>query len=84
VATIRCGVFGSNASDRDCSCWVRKWPAKTMVDSNIFIRVHGQLSEIAAELDVAAQLAGLAKDLKTLAARPIEPMPTLAEPGDQP
>jgi len=35
-------------------------------------------------LDVAAQLAGLAEDLKALAARRIEPIPTLAEPDDQP
>ncbi|AIL99919.1 hypothetical protein GOA77_31100 [Sinorhizobium meliloti] len=30
-------------------------------------------------LDVAAQLAGLAEDLKALAARPIEPTPISAE-----
>lgn len=41
-------------------------------------------SEIAAQcaasnlLDVAAQLAGLAEDLKALAARPIEPIPLAA------
>ncbi|WP_420376871.1 hypothetical protein [Sinorhizobium meliloti] len=35
-------------------------------------------------LDVAAQLAGLAEDLKALAARRVEPIPTLAEPDDQP
>ncbi|RVG76293.1 hypothetical protein [Sinorhizobium meliloti] len=44
------------------------------------------LSEIAAQcadsklLDFAAQLAGLAEDLKALTARPIEPRPTSAEP----
>ena len=43
------------------------------------------LSEVAAQcavadlLDFAAQLAGLADDLKALAARPIEPVPTVAE-----
>ena len=48
------------------------------------------LSEIAAQcadsnlLDFAAQLAGLAEDLKALAARPIEPIPALSEPDDQP
>ncbi|MDW9984828.1 hypothetical protein GOC13_22750 [Sinorhizobium meliloti] len=48
------------------------------------------LSEIAAQcansnlLDLAAQLAGLAEDLKALAARPIEPIPILAESDDQP
>ncbi|MDW9415133.1 hypothetical protein GOB15_12025 [Sinorhizobium meliloti] len=42
------------------------------------------LSEIAAQcaasdlLDFAAQLAGLAEDLKALAARPIEPIPLAA------
>ncbi|ASP63416.1 hypothetical protein GOB91_07425 [Sinorhizobium meliloti] len=30
--------------------------------------------------EIAAQLAGLAEDLKALAARPIEPIPTSAEP----
>ncbi|MFQ6184359.1 hypothetical protein ACLMJV_20735 [Sinorhizobium meliloti] len=48
------------------------------------------LSEIAARcadsnlLDFAAQLAGLAEDLKALSSRPIEPIPTLGEPNDQP
>ncbi|WP_324764034.1 hypothetical protein SO078_16605 (plasmid) [Sinorhizobium meliloti] len=48
------------------------------------------LSEVAAHcaaadlLDFAAQLAGLAEDLKALAARPIEPLPTLAEPDHPP
>ncbi|AGG71536.1 hypothetical protein [Sinorhizobium meliloti] len=48
------------------------------------------LSEVAAQcaaadlLDFAAQLAGLAEDLKALAARPIEPTPTLAEPDHPP
>jgi hypothetical protein len=48
------------------------------------------LSEVAAQcaaadlLDFAAQLAGLAEDLKALAARPIEPAPTLAEPDHPP
>lgn len=48
------------------------------------------LSEVAAQcaaadlLDFAAQLAGLAEDLKALAARPIEPIPTLAEPDHPP
>ncbi|MDE3760330.1 hypothetical protein I7G60_19895 [Sinorhizobium meliloti] len=37
-----------------------------------------------AGLDFAAQLAGLAEDLKALAARPIEPIPTLAEPDHPP
>ncbi|WP_234836318.1 hypothetical protein [Sinorhizobium meliloti] len=47
------------------------------------------LSEIAAQcaasdlLDFAAQLAGLAEDLKALAATPIEPIPTAADPDDQ-
>jgi hypothetical protein len=47
------------------------------------------LSEIAAQcadsnlLDFAAQLAGLAEDLKVLAARPIKAVPTLAEPDDR-
>ncbi|MDW9843626.1 hypothetical protein GOB05_27335 [Sinorhizobium meliloti] len=47
------------------------------------------LSEIAAQcaasnlLDLAAQLAGLAEDLKALAAQPIEPIPTLPESDDQ-
>ncbi|WGI75383.1 hypothetical protein QC756_05755 [Sinorhizobium meliloti] len=50
------------------------------------IEPASDLSEIAAEcaasnlLDFAAQLAGLAEDLKALAARPIEPIPTSAEP----
>ncbi|MDW9365626.1 hypothetical protein GOA99_31300 [Sinorhizobium meliloti] len=54
------------------------------------IEPASDLSEIAAQcansnlLDLAAQLAGLAEDLKALAARPIEPIPTLAEPEDQP
>ncbi|MDW9701256.1 hypothetical protein GOC40_29060 [Sinorhizobium meliloti] len=54
------------------------------------IEPASDLSEIAAQcaatnlLDVATQLAGLAEDLKALAARPIEPIPTLAEPDDQP
>ncbi|MDW9552945.1 hypothetical protein RWA06_30810 (plasmid) [Sinorhizobium meliloti] len=48
------------------------------------------LSEIAAQcaasnlLDFATQLAGLAEDLKALAARPIEPVPTLTAADDQP
>jgi len=47
------------------------------------IELVADLSEIAAQcaasnlLDFAAQLAGLAEDLKALAARPIEPVPTL-------
>lgn len=47
------------------------------------------LSEIAAHcaasnlMDLAAQLAGLAEDLKALAARPIKPVPAFAEPDDQ-
>ncbi|MQW55078.1 hypothetical protein [Sinorhizobium meliloti] len=54
------------------------------------IEPTSDLSEIAVRcaatnlLDVAAQLAGPAEDLKALAARPIEPIPTLAEPEDQP
>ncbi|MDE3829502.1 hypothetical protein GOC40_00345 [Sinorhizobium meliloti] len=50
------------------------------------IELVTDLSEIAAQcaasnlLDFAAQLAGLAEDLKALAARPIEPTPTSAEP----
>ncbi|MDX0199110.1 hypothetical protein GOB99_05635 [Sinorhizobium meliloti] len=50
------------------------------------IEPASDLSEIATHcadsnlLDFAAQLAGLAEDLKALAARPIEPMPTTAEP----
>ncbi|RVK56016.1 hypothetical protein CN126_13415 [Sinorhizobium meliloti] len=54
------------------------------------IEPASDLSEIAARcansnlLDLAAQLADLAEDLKALAARPIEPIPTLAEPEDQP
>ncbi|GEC42173.1 hypothetical protein EME01_62450 [Sinorhizobium meliloti] len=46
------------------------------------IEPASDLSEIAAQcaasnlLDFAAQLAGLAEDLKALAARPIEPIPT--------
>ncbi|RVI06222.1 hypothetical protein CN205_14770 [Sinorhizobium meliloti] len=50
------------------------------------IEPASDLSEIAAKcaasnlLDVAAQLACLAEDLKALAARPIEPIPTSAEP----
>ncbi|PJR09287.1 hypothetical protein [Sinorhizobium meliloti] len=48
------------------------------------------LSEVAAQcaaadlLDFAAQLAGLADDLKALAARPIEPVPIMAEPDHSP
>ncbi|WP_234826726.1 hypothetical protein [Sinorhizobium meliloti] len=48
------------------------------------IEPASDLSEIAAQcaasnlLDVAAQLAGLAEDLKALAARPIEPIPIWA------
>ncbi|MQW58118.1 hypothetical protein GHK33_21285 [Sinorhizobium meliloti] len=48
------------------------------------------LSEIAAQcaasnlLDFATQLAGLAEDLKALAARPIMPVPTLTTADDQP
>nr|WP_325051680.1 hypothetical protein [Sinorhizobium meliloti] len=34
--------------------------------------------------EIAAQLAGLAEDLKALAATPIEPIPTAADPDDQP
>ncbi|WP_164918445.1 hypothetical protein [Sinorhizobium meliloti] len=34
--------------------------------------------------EIAAQLAGLAEDLKALAATPIEPIPTVADPDDQP
>ncbi|RVG83629.1 hypothetical protein CN177_32245 [Sinorhizobium meliloti] len=54
------------------------------------IEPASDLSEIAAEcaasnlLDFAAQLAGLAEDLKALAARPIEPMSTFSEPDDEP
>ncbi|RVG33244.1 hypothetical protein CN233_12725 [Sinorhizobium meliloti] len=54
------------------------------------IEPTSDLSEIAAQcaasnlLDFAAQLAGLAEDLKALAARPIEPMSISAEPDDQP
>lgn len=54
------------------------------------IELVTDLSEIAAQcaasnlLDFAAQLAGLAEDLKALAARPIEPTPTLAEPDHPP
>ncbi|RVQ68625.1 hypothetical protein [Sinorhizobium meliloti] len=50
------------------------------------IELVTDLLEIAAQcaasnlLDFAAQLAGLAEDLKALAARPIEPTPTSAEP----
>ncbi|MDW9668054.1 hypothetical protein [Sinorhizobium meliloti] len=50
------------------------------------IETASDLSEIAAQcansnlLALAAQLAGLAEDLKALAARPIEPIPTSAEP----
>ncbi|RVH65422.1 hypothetical protein CN198_21405 [Sinorhizobium meliloti] len=53
------------------------------------IELVTDLSEIAAQcaasdlLDFAAQLAGLAEDLKALAATPIEPIPTAADPGDQ-
>ncbi|MQW25895.1 hypothetical protein GHK69_10135 [Sinorhizobium meliloti] len=53
------------------------------------IEPASDLSEIAAQcaasdlLDFAAQLAGLAEDLKALAATPIEPIPTAADPGDQ-
>ncbi|MQX25057.1 hypothetical protein GHJ84_29790 [Sinorhizobium meliloti] len=39
------------------------------------IAVPGAASNL---LDVAAQLAGLAEDLKALAARPIEPIPLAA------
>jgi len=54
------------------------------------IELVTDLSKIAAQcaasdpLDFAAQLAGLAEDLKALAATPIEPIPTLAEADDQP
>ncbi|WP_411431291.1 hypothetical protein [Sinorhizobium meliloti] len=54
------------------------------------IELVTDLSEIAAQcaasnlLDFAAQLAGLAEDLKALAARPIEPVPKLTEADDQP
>ncbi|MDX1194744.1 hypothetical protein GOL96_25735 [Sinorhizobium medicae] len=54
------------------------------------IELVTDLSEIAAQcaasdlLDFAAQLAGLAEDLKALAARPIEPLPVLTEPDAQP
>ncbi|QND34341.1 hypothetical protein HB772_11145 [Sinorhizobium meliloti] len=50
------------------------------------IEPASDLSEIATQcadsnlLDFAAQLAGLAEDLKALAARPIEPTPISAEP----
>ncbi|MDW9568044.1 hypothetical protein [Sinorhizobium meliloti] len=50
------------------------------------IEPASDLSEIASQcaasnlLDFAAQLAGLAEDLKALAARPIEHIPTSAEP----
>nr|WP_234888460.1 hypothetical protein [Sinorhizobium meliloti]AJT61615.1 hypothetical protein [Sinorhizobium meliloti] len=45
------------------------------------IAAHSAVSNL---LDVAAQLAGLAEDLKALSSRPIEPRPTLTEPDDQP
>ncbi|RVJ62846.1 hypothetical protein [Sinorhizobium meliloti] len=54
------------------------------------IEPASDLSEIAAQcavsnlLNVAAQLAGLAEDLKALSSKPIEPIPTLAELDDQP
>jgi len=54
------------------------------------IELVTDLSDIAAQcaasnlLDFAAQLAGLAEDLKALAARPLQPIPTVAEPDDQP
>ncbi|WP_186813172.1 hypothetical protein [Sinorhizobium meliloti] len=54
------------------------------------IELVTDLSEIAAQcaasnlLDFAAQLAGLAEDLKALAARPIEPVPILTEADDRP
>jgi hypothetical protein len=35
-------------------------------------------------LEIAAQLAELAEDIRTLAAMPIEQIPTLIEPGDRP
>lgn len=35
-------------------------------------------------LEIAAQLAALAEDIRTLAAMPIEQIPTLFEPGDRP
>ncbi|ASJ61256.1 hypothetical protein GOA59_12230 [Sinorhizobium meliloti] len=35
-------------------------------------------------LEIAAQLAALAEDIKTLAAMPIEQISTLIEPGDRP
>ncbi|RVK07059.1 hypothetical protein CN165_33365 [Sinorhizobium medicae] len=41
------------------------------------VATHSAVSNL---LDVAAQLAGLAEDLKALSLRPIEPRPTLAEP----
>jgi len=54
------------------------------------IELVTDLSEIVAQcaasdlLDFAAQLAGLAEDLKALAARPIEPIPVLTESDAQP
>ncbi len=54
------------------------------------IELVTDLSEIVAQcaasnlLDFAAQLAGLAEDLKALAARPIEPIATFSEADDQP
>ncbi|WP_337739060.1 hypothetical protein [Sinorhizobium medicae] len=53
------------------------------------IELVTDLSEIAAQcaasdlLDFAAQLAGLAEDLKALAATRIEPIPTASDPDDQ-
>ncbi|MDX0470250.1 hypothetical protein GOD90_32370 [Sinorhizobium medicae] len=45
------------------------------------VTTHSAVSNL---LDVAAQLAGLAEDLKALSSKPIEPRPTMAEPDDQP
>ncbi|MDW9623952.1 hypothetical protein GOB91_03570 [Sinorhizobium meliloti] len=53
-------------------------PGVSEADSAGSIDPTSDLSEI------AAQLAGLAEDLKALAATPIQPIPTAGDPDDQP
>ncbi|MBL3684616.1 hypothetical protein [Sinorhizobium sp. M4_45] len=62
--------------DSEPKCAGRNEPASGLSD----IAAHCAASNL---MDFAAQLAGLAEDLKALAARPIKPIPAFAEPDDQ-
>ncbi|ASP74062.1 hypothetical protein CDO28_21315 (plasmid) [Sinorhizobium meliloti] len=45
---------------------------------------NGEKNSASDLLEIAAQLAALAEDIKTLAAMPIEQISTSIEPGDRP